>query len=102
MNYLAIFKTRPRTELIWAGWGALGLTAGVLVVAAFGAALYPKFAQWAGTDITISADSYASFLRAYRAFFFGIFPAIAFLSAVVAWTLFKNLKRVGDNGTTTT
>lgn len=94
MNLLTLFKTRPRTELIWAGWGALCLALGVLMIAGFGVALYPKFK--ASSDVRISTDTYASFLGIYKAFFFGVFPAIAFLSGVVAWSILKNLKRIAD------
>lgn len=81
--------------MIWAGIGLVCLTAGVLALSGLGVALYPKFTQWnSGSEMTVSADTYASFLGVYKAFFFGIFPAIAFLSAVLAWTVFKNLKCV--------
>ena len=92
-----MFKTRPRTELIWAGCGLIFLAAAVVVVAVIAGVLYSKFTRWTGKDMTISADAYADFLVAYRAFFFGVCPGIAVISGTAAWYIFKNLKRIADD-----
>lgn len=92
-----MFKLRPKTEMIWAASGLAFMSLALLLSLIGTIPPYLKFRKMAGDQIVFSADGYARLLEAYRALMFMLLPALAVLSGVGAWVVFKNLKRIRDD-----
>lgn len=91
-----MLKLRPKTEMAWAASGLALMSSGLLLLLILAIRPYFHFRQQAGQQVVVSPELYDDFLGFYRSLMFRAVPAMAVLAGVGAWTIFRHLKRIGD------